>query len=109
MSPPSPRSPASKPKPAEEASFEETVARLTTIVKELESTTLPLEKSLELFEEGVRLSRASQQKLAAAEKRVNELLGIDRDGTARTVPFQTTAETGPSEEEEEPDLDDTPF
>jgi exodeoxyribonuclease VII small subunit len=41
-----------------------------------------------LFEEGVRLSRASQDKLDSAQKKVEELLGLDRDGKARTAPFE---------------------
>ena len=39
-------------------SFEESVRRLATIVEQLEAGDLPLERSLELFEEGVRLARA---------------------------------------------------
>ena len=37
-------------------SFEDAVKRLSEIVQKLEKGDLPLEKSLELFEEGVRLS-----------------------------------------------------
>lgn len=61
-------------------SFEADLARLTAIVEHLEGGELPLEESLRLFEEGVRLSRAAQARLDAAEKRVEELLGIDDDG-----------------------------
>jgi len=39
-----------------------------------------LEASLQLFEEGVRLSRASQARLNSAEKRIEELLAIDEEG-----------------------------
>jgi exodeoxyribonuclease VII small subunit len=66
--------------PAETQSFEADMARLTAIVEHLEGGELPLEESLRLFEEGVRLSRAAQARLDAAEKRVEELLGIDEDG-----------------------------
>jgi exodeoxyribonuclease VII small subunit len=66
--------------PAETQSFEADMARLTAIVEHLEGGDLPLEESLRLFEEGVRLSRAAQARLDAAEKRVEELLGIDDDG-----------------------------
>ena len=41
-------------------SFENAIARLSEIVKTLERGDLPLEESLRLFEEGVRLSRVSQ-------------------------------------------------
>ena len=79
----------SGPEQAKEVpSFEEAVKRLSEIVQVLEKGDLPLEESLRLFEEGVRLSRASQEKLELAHKRVEELLGFERDGTPRTVPFE---------------------
>lgn len=77
-----------QPTPATEVSFEEAVKRLSEIVQKLERGDLPLEESLLLFEEGVRLSRTSQDKLDSAQKRVEELLGIDRDGKVRTAPFE---------------------
>jgi exodeoxyribonuclease VII small subunit len=79
--------PDSKKKPAD-LSFEEAVKRLSEIVQKLERGDLPLEESLLLFEEGVGLSRASQEKLDSAQKRVEELLGFDRDGKPRTGPFE---------------------
>ena len=53
--------------------FESAIAELETIVKRLEDGDLPLEKSLELFERGVQLSRFCHSKLEEAERRV-ELL-----------------------------------
>jgi exodeoxyribonuclease VII small subunit len=73
-------------------SFEEAIKRLSDIVQRLEKGDLSLEESLGLFEEGVRLSRASQERLDAAHKRVEQLLGVDDQGRARTRPFETTAE-----------------
>ena len=70
--------------------FEQAVKRLSEIVQALEKGDLPLEESLRLFEEGVKLSRASQGQLDAAQKRVEELLGFERDGRPRTAPFETT-------------------
>lgn len=61
-------------------SFEDAVRRLSEIVERLEGGELPLEDSLKLFEEGIRLARTSQARLDAAERRVEELLGIDEDG-----------------------------
>lgn len=61
-------------------SFEDALARLTAIVAELESGELTLEESLARFEEGIRLSRASQAELDAAEARIEELMDLDRDG-----------------------------
>ena len=65
---------------AEGASFEESMRRLTQIVAELEGGDLPLERSLQLFEEGVRLARSAQDRLDKAERRVEELLGLDEQG-----------------------------
>ena len=64
----------------EEASFEDSLKRLCEIVERLESGELPLEDSLRLFEEGIQLARASQARLDAAERRVEELLGVDENG-----------------------------
>ena len=61
-------------------SFEDSIRRLSEIVEALESGDLPLEQSLKLFEEGVKLSRASQATLDGAERRVEELLSIDEHG-----------------------------
>ncbi len=69
-------------------SFEDAIKRLSEIVQTLERGDLPLEESLRLFEEGVRLSRASQERLEAAQKRVEELLGFEKDGRPRTTPFE---------------------
>src|SRR5580658_2191173 len=77
--------------PAEGPSFEAAIKRLTEIVSSLERGDLPLEESLRLFEEGVKLSRVSQERLDAAEKRVEKLLGVDDQGRARTEAFQTQA------------------
>jgi exodeoxyribonuclease VII small subunit len=72
------------------ASFETSLSRLTEIVEQLEHGDLPLEESLRLFEEGVRLSRASQTRLDRAQRKVEELLRVDEAGTPTTAPFPTT-------------------
>lgn len=59
---------------AEEAPFEEVMDRLQAVVAQLEEGDLPLEQSLAMFEEGVRLSRAGAKRLDEAERRVEELL-----------------------------------
>jgi exodeoxyribonuclease VII small subunit len=61
-------------------SFEDSIRRLSEIVEALEGGELPLEESLALFEEGVKLARTSQATLDAAEKRVEELLSVDEEG-----------------------------
>jgi exodeoxyribonuclease VII small subunit len=63
---------------AQQQNFESSLAALEKIVRELERGELPLEKSLELFERGVRLSRECQERLQEAERRIEVLL--QRDG-----------------------------
>jgi exodeoxyribonuclease VII small subunit len=59
---------------AQHQNFESSLAALEKIVRELERGELPLEKSLELFERGVRLSRECQERLQQAERRIEVLL-----------------------------------
>src|SRR3982750_1024079 len=66
---------------AKSKSFETQLASLERIVRELERGELPLEKSLELFEEGVRLSRECQERLNEGEHRIEVLL---QDNEGRT-------------------------
>jgi exodeoxyribonuclease VII small subunit len=66
--------------PQNEVSFEDAIERLSQIVDALESEGLPLETSLKLFEEGVRLARNSQARLETAERKVQELLAFDENG-----------------------------
>ncbi len=70
-------------------SFEETTRRLSQIVTELEGGDLPLERALVLFEEGVRLARGAQERLDKAERRVEELLGVDAQGKAIVRDFES--------------------
>ncbi|HZG51324.1 MAG TPA: exodeoxyribonuclease VII small subunit [Pyrinomonadaceae bacterium] len=69
---------------AQQQNFESSLAALEKIVRELERGELPLEKSLELFERGVRLSRECQERLQEAERRIEVLLQRDGGGDGRT-------------------------
>lgn len=60
--------------------FEKKLKRLEEIVKNMEDGNLPLEKSLELFEEGVRLSKECHTQLNAAEQKVKILMGAGAEG-----------------------------
>jgi len=75
-----------------DASFEEVLTRLEAVVEKLEKGELPLEESLSVFEEGVRLSRLGAERLDAAERRV-ELLLSNADGSGRVT-------TSPMDEKE---------
>lgn len=68
------------------ATFEESLKQLETIVERLEKGDLPLEESLRLFEEGMKLSAGCKQELDAAEGKV-QLLTKQRDGSLKTEPF----------------------
>jgi exodeoxyribonuclease VII small subunit len=57
----------------EEKTFETALARLNEIVSALEDGTVPLDKSLALYEEGISLVRFCTEKLDAAEKQIKVL------------------------------------
>lgn len=67
---------------AQGKNFEASLAALERVVRELERGDLPLEESLKLFEQGVKLSRECQERLNQAERRVEVLL---RDTEGRPV------------------------
>lgn len=71
--------------------FEEAIQRLGEIVEKLEGGELPLEDSLALFEEGVRLTRLSQARLDVAERRIEELLAVTEEGEPVTKHMPQTA------------------
>jgi exodeoxyribonuclease VII small subunit len=74
--------PNEKPK-----TFESSLEQLELIVRELEQGELPLERSLELFEQGVKLSRECQERLNQAERRI-EILMRDNQGKSTVGPFE---------------------
>jgi exodeoxyribonuclease VII small subunit len=70
--------------------FETRLDELERVVKELEKGELPLEKSLELFEKGMKLSADCKRQLEEAETRV-ELL-IKRGSKIVAAPFEPNEE-----------------
>ena len=66
--------------------FETSLEELERIVKELEKGDLPLERSLELFESGMRLSGDCRRLLEEAESRVEVL--TKRGSETIALPFQ---------------------
>ena len=70
-------------------SFEASLEALEGIVQQLEEGDLPLERSLELFEQGIRLSRECQERLSQAERRIEVLLR-DNQGRVTVSEFETT-------------------
>ncbi len=66
--------------------FEGAMKQLEEIVRELEAGDLPLEKALQRFEEGMKLSKYCAQKLDETEKKVTLLLK-DHQGSVSEKPF----------------------
>ncbi len=64
----------------EDKSFEGLLKRLEEIVSRLETNGVSLEESLDLFEEGIRISKECERILSAARKRVQKLVQ-ESDGT----------------------------
>ncbi len=76
---------------AKEKSFESSLKELEEIVEQLEAGDLPLEHSLELFEQGVKLSRNCQKRLDEAERKV-ELLLKNNDGAFSKIALEEEEE-----------------
>lgn len=73
--------------------FEQAIARLETIVGELEKGDLPLDESLKIFEEGIRLSKNCLKILEDAERKV-EVLVQEQNGKKRLHAFTQDVENG---------------
>jgi exodeoxyribonuclease VII small subunit len=73
--------------------FEEALARLEAIVVELERGQLPLDDSMRIFEEGMKLSKTCLKMLEDAERKV-EILIKDKDGAKRTRPLELELNSG---------------
>jgi len=71
--------------------FETSLKRLEEIVKKLENGELSLDSALQLFEEGIKLSRFCHTKLEEAERRV-EILLKNSAGQPQAVPFESENE-----------------
>ncbi|MCS5544734.1 MAG: exodeoxyribonuclease VII small subunit [Gammaproteobacteria bacterium] len=56
-----------------EIKFEKAMTRLENIIEELERGDLDIDKSLEIFEEGIKMSRLCSKKLNEAEARIEKL------------------------------------
>ena len=69
-----------------EIKFEKAMSRLENIVDELERGDLDIDKSLEIFEEGIKMSRLCSKKLNEAEAKI-EKLTKDKKGELITELF----------------------
>jgi exodeoxyribonuclease VII small subunit len=73
-------------KPVKAESFEKNVERLDAIVRQLEDTELPLERALQLYEEGMKLSEVCHKQIEEAEGRI-EILMKKAGGKVVAEPF----------------------
>ena len=53
--------------------FEEIMEKLRNVNEELQDETIPLERAMEIYEEGVRLSKLADEILSKAETRIKQL------------------------------------
>ena len=96
-----------KNNPTVPANFEAAIARLETIVEEMENAELPLEDILQRYEEGMRLKKFCEEKLKEAEKRVQQIQPTSKDNPIVTdfpIEKATFVETTEQTIETEEDL-----
>lgn len=72
----------------EDVNFEEALGKLESIVRALETGTIPLDKSLESFENGIKLIRRCNFLLDDAERKV-KILTRDENGEVVEADFET--------------------
>jgi exodeoxyribonuclease VII small subunit len=88
---------------SETQSFEQALAELEQILRDLEDGTTTLEESLARYERGVGLLKHCYAQLQVAEHRIAQLAGLDADGNPALQPFDhTAADSGPAEARRRP-------
>lgn len=86
-----------KHKSEKKEGFEESLQRLEKIVEEMEDGSLPLEKMMADFEEGMKLVKICSGRLNEFERKI-EMLVKDEDGF-KTEPFNETETDGAEDSE----------
>lgn len=76
---------------ADNMSFEQALAELEKVVRDLEDGQTSLEEALARYEHGVAVLRRGYSLLQQAEQRIVKLMGVDSDGKALTQPFEHVA------------------
>ncbi len=89
--------------------FEEALKRLEKIVEKLEAGDVPLEESLELYEEGITLFRHCSSKLEEAKKKVEILTKEGSGKKMKAEPFRTGKESEAEEAADATDQEEIPF
>ncbi len=70
-----------------ELSFEQALAALEDVVKQLESGDVPLDQSITLYERGEALRAACQSRLDAAQARIERIVTNASGAATGTQPF----------------------
>jgi exodeoxyribonuclease VII small subunit len=83
-----------------ERNFESAMDRLETIVEQMESGKMPLEELIVRYEEGMKLVKICQEKLASAEQRI-EIITRNSGGKPVVKDFEPVSETARISESEE--------
>ena len=91
-------------KPAPEANFEQAMQRLEKIVEEMESGELPLEELIVRYEEGMKLVKVCQERLASAEQRI-EIITRNSAGKPVVKKFEPAAAAQPETQGEPKNVD----
>lgn len=77
--------------PAKNPPFEEALKKLEGIVEAMESDELPLETLIARYEEGMKLAKVCQEKLAEAELKIQQL-EKNADGEMKLKPLDLAEE-----------------
>ncbi|MFH1066623.1 MAG: exodeoxyribonuclease VII small subunit [bacterium] len=80
----------SKPLKETKLTFEDAMQRLEQAVEQMEARDLPLDQIIEKYEEGVKLVEFCENKLTAAEKKI-ELLTHSRSGEVKVSSLEKNA------------------
>lgn len=73
----------------QEIDFEEAMKQLEEIVSQLEHGDVPLEKAIDLFQTGMKLSQLCGQKLAQVERKIEMI--VEEGGEIQKKPFTSQA------------------
>jgi exodeoxyribonuclease VII small subunit len=74
-----------------ERSFEESLAELESIVRELEDGKTNLETAITRYEQGIGLLKSCAGLLREAEQKIIQVTGVDERGEPKIEPFEHTA------------------
>ena len=69
--------------------FESNMKELETIVEQMSQNTLSLEKSIELFEKGMSLSKSCSKELTQAQQKIQKIINSNTEDDLKLEDFST--------------------